>query len=187
MGLGAFRNLCTLFIMTAFVPDSSYWISHLSLQPHPEGGFYRETYRAAESIHQGCLPERFTGARSFCTAIFYLLQAGDFSGFHRIRSDEVWHFYCGDPLELHVVQGAEYRLVTLGLRVDLGQSPQYVVPQGAWFASRPVAGGAYSLLGCTVSPGFDFADFEMGRAEDVFRECPQHLSSLAELCRIPSS
>jgi len=173
--------------MITFAPNSSYWISHLSLQPHPEGGFYKETYRAAESMCQSCLPERFTGDRSFCTAIFYLLQAGDFSGFHRIRSDEVWHFYYGDPLELHVVSGAQYQLIILGARVDRGERLQYVVPQGAWFASRPVAGGAYSLLGCTVSPGFDFADFEMGRADEVFCECPEHQAPLAELCRIPSS
>lgn len=162
---------------------ASYWVTHLQLSPHPEGGFFREVYRAAESMQAGGLPSRFKAPRNFATSIYYLLEAGDFSAFHRIKSDETWHFYAGAPLELHMVQGLNHSVVVLGNRPDRGEQLQYTVPHGTWFASRPLTDSAYSLLGCTVSPGFDFADFEMGSVDQVLSDRPDLLSSLSTLFR----
>jgi predicted cupin superfamily sugar epimerase len=169
--------------MTAPHTDSAYWISQLQLIQHPEGGYYREVYRSAEAISAGSLPSRFDGARSFSTSIYYLLESGDFSAFHRIKSDEVWHFYGGDPLELHILSGSEYQMVLIGRDLHAGHHLQYVVPHGAWFASRPAAGSSYCLLGCTVSPGFDFADFQMGSVHEVCGARADIVDLLRELCR----
>lgn len=169
--------------MSAPQTDAAYWVSHLHLIEHPEGGYYREVYRSAEEVSSGSLPSRFDGSRSFSTSIYYLLESGDFSAFHRIKSDEVWHFYGGNPLELHIVAGAEYRMVLIGRDLHAGHHLQYVVPHGAWFASRPAPGSAYSLLGCTVSPGFDFADFQMGSVQEVCGSRADLVDPLRGLCR----
>lgn len=169
--------------MTSSPIDATYWISHLNLTRHPEGGYYREVYRSAEEVSSEGLPQRFAGPRSFSTSIYYLLESGDFSGFHRIKSDEIWHFYGGDPLELHIVSGSEYQMVVIGRDLHAGHHLQFVVPHGAWFASRPAAGSSFSLLGCTVSPGFDFADFQMGSVDDVCALRPDLAMSLGSLCR----
>lgn len=163
--------------------SASYWVSHLRLTSHPEGGFFREVYRSSERVASASLPERFPGARDFATSIYYLLEAGDFSAFHRIKSDETWHFYAGGPLELHMVQRASHSVVILGNRPDRGELLQYTVPHGVWFASRPLAGTSYSLLGCTVSPGFDFEDFEMGAPDQVLSERRDLVGSLSSLFR----
>ncbi len=162
---------------------ASYWVEHLRLSPHPEGGYYREVYRAAEHIQTSGLPGRFQGPRNFATSIYYLLEAGDFSAFHRIKSDETWHFYAGAPLELHMVQGSKHSVVILGNRPERGEELQYTVPHGVWFASRPCTDAAYSLLGCTVSPGFDFADFEMGAVEHVLADRLDLIPVLSHLFR----
>ena len=162
---------------------ASHWVAHLELSPHPEGGFFREVYRASERMEASGLPSRFNAPRNFATSIYYLLEAGDFSAFHRIKSDETWHFYAGAPLELHMVRGSNHSVVILGNRPENGEQLQYTVPYGVWFASRPLAGSAYSLMGCTVSPGFDFADFEMGSVDQVLAERPDLVSSLSDLFR----
>ena len=162
---------------------ASYWVAHLKLSPHPEGGFFREVYRASERVESSGLPSRFNAPRNFATSIYYLLEAGDFSAFHRIKSDETWHFYAGAPLELHMVHGTNHSVVILGNRPERGEHLQYTVPHGVWFASRPLADSPYSLLGCTVSPAFDFADFEMGSVDQVLAERPDLVSSLSDLFR----
>lgn len=156
-------------------------IRSLSLQPHPEGGFYRETYRSA--LRLATPGEQFSGPRSAATAIYYLLQHGDFSAFHRIRSDEMWHFYEGDPLVIHVLDAGaapDYRSMRLG---D-GECYQAVVPAGAWFAAEPE--GDFSLVGCTVAPGFDFEDFEMARRQDLLAEFPGRAELVERLTRTRS-
>jgi len=163
--------------------DASFWISHLQLQPHPEGGYYRETYRSIEKINREALPARYPGSRAFSTGIYYLLEEGDFSAFHRIKSDEMWHFYAGGPLEIHMIDGSCYSVVVLGDDARAGQHLQSVVPQGVWFASKPVTTAGFSLVGCTVSPGFDYADFEMGSSSQVFERCPERAASLSFLCK----
>lgn len=163
-------------------------VEKLSLKTHPEGGFYNETYRSAESLPASALPERFTGERQFSTAIYYLLEAGHFSAFHRIRSDEVWHLYHGGPIEIFELD-PEGTLHTHVLRGEpLGEACfQAVVPAGRWFAARPVAGAAYVLVGCTVSPGFDFADFEMADRAAMIAAFPQHEALITELTYDPGS
>lgn len=152
------------------------WIDELGLAPHPEGGFYRETFRAALSV---AAPQ---GASAASTAIYFLLRAGDFSAFHRVRSDEVWHHYDGAPLELHLLEDdGRHRKVVLGRDPAAGRLPQAVVPAGVWQAARPC--GGYALCGCTVAPGFAFADFELpGRAE-LLRRFPAHRELIRSFTR----
>jgi predicted cupin superfamily sugar epimerase len=135
--------------------DARTVVEVLGLAPHPEGGFFRETFRAPLAI---TAPQ---GARAASTAIYFLLPAGAFSALHRVRSDEVWHHYDGDPVELYTLRddGAA-AVVRLGRDLARGDRPQVVVPAGVWQAAVPV-GDRYALCGCTVAPGFDFADFEM--------------------------
>jgi len=156
--------------------SADYWVEKHQMLPHPEGGYFTETYRATEQIPKAALPDRFNGSRAFSTAIYFLLEGHHFSALHRIQADEVWHFYAGDPLEvfvIHPVSGA-LKIIRLGPDPDAGEVFQAVVPAGAWFGSRPVAGAAYSLVGCTVAPGFDFADFELAERVALLAEFPQH-------------
>lgn len=151
-------------------------VRKLHLQPHPEGGYFLETYRAAESIGADALPRRFSGARSISTAIYYLLEAGQCSRLHRIRSDEVWHFHAGDPLDIVEIDAAG-SLKTTRLGGDLLY--QHVVPAGVWFGATPAPGGrfaphGFALVGCTVAPGFDFADFELADQAKLLAEYPRH-------------
>jgi len=134
------------------------WIERLGLLPHPEGGWFKEVYRSSEQIAEDALPERFGGGRSFSTAIYFLLNAGEVSRLHRIRQDEVWHFYDGDALHLHRIRPDGEHIEHLVGRSG-GALPMAVVPAGDYFGAE-VAGDGYSLVGCTVAPGFDFADFE---------------------------
>ncbi len=149
------------------------WIETLKLSPHPEGGYFREVYRSDESIVKSALPARFAANRSFCTAIYYLLEQGDFSAFHRIKSDELWHYYDGGKIDLHLIHpnGKEE---CLKLGKTAGTFPMHIVPHGCWFAASPAKGADYVLVGCTVSPGFDFSDFEMASREKMIRQFPQH-------------
>ena len=134
------------------------WIARLGLIRHPEGGWYRETYRSAEGVEAAALPARFGGARALSTAIYYLLRAGERSALHRIKSDEVWHHYAGGAVTLWLLEEPGH---ALEVRLDGDSEPQVIVPAGAWYGARVVEGGAYALMGGTVAPGFDFADFEL--------------------------
>ena len=114
-------------------------IQQYNLQPHPEGGWYKESYKSNEYISGNALPGRFGGSRSFSTAIYFLLEQGNFSAFHRIKSDECWHFYAGDALSVYVIQmDGKLEIIHLGNDIGKGQLFQYVVPANCWFASRPV-------------------------------------------------
>jgi predicted cupin superfamily sugar epimerase len=159
-------------------------IERYKLEPHPEGGWYRQTYKCDEQIAAVALPERFGGARPFSTAIYFLLEQGNFSAFHRIKSDECWHFYAGDPLEVLVLfADGTLHTTLLGQDIDSGQLFQYIVPANCWFASRPASGSIYSFVGCTVAPGFDFADFELASADELIQQFPQHEKLIRELAR----
>jgi uncharacterized protein len=160
---------------------ASYWVEKYNMQPHPEGGYYAETYRASETIPQAALPARFSGDRSFSTAIYFLLEAHHFSALHRIQADEVWHFYAGGPLNVYVIgPTGEQRVIRLGSNPDQGEVFQAVVPAGCWFGSKPAEGTAYSLVGCTVAPGFDFADFELAERENLLKTYP-HCQEVIQL------
>lgn len=164
--------------------DATFYINHLKLQPHPEGGFYREIYRAAEGITADALPVRFSGDRNFSTSIYYLLQQGEYSAFHCIKSDEGWHFYAGGTLLIHIIDRAgNYKCQKLGSNLAEGEEFQFVVPAMVWFASEPAPGAEFILGGCTVSPGFDFADFEMADKKELLKSFPQHKNIIERLCK----
>jgi len=157
-------------------------ISHLYLKPHPEGGWYSETYRSDETTTG--LPARFSGERNFSTAIYFLLPGSSFSAFHRILSDEMWHFYDGDMLEVLVIdESGALSIIQLGRDTDRGQVFQAVVRRGQWFASRCSVPEGFSLVGCTVSPGFDFADFELADRSALLQLYPQHEAHIKALTR----
>ena len=157
-------------------------IRQLNLQPHPkEGGYFRETYRAAESLPAETLAARYGAARSTSTAIYYLLTPNTYSALHRLQSDEVFHFYGGGAVEmLQLFPDGSGRTVVLG---DLasGGHPQVVVPRGVWQGSVLRQGGEFALLGCTVAPGFDYADYESGRREILVAQYPQFADLIRRL------
>jgi len=155
--------------------DAAQIIERLKLNPHPEGGHFRETYRAAESVEGPALPRRFGGTRSISTAIYFLLETGQCSHLHRIKADEVWHFYAGDPLIVVEIDPAG-RLKTTRLGGDLGTGAvyQHIVPAGSWFGAVPDETSRFALVGCTVAPGFDFADFELADQATLLAEYPAH-------------
>ena len=159
-------------------------IQQYNLQPHPEGGWYKETYKSGEYISGSALPERFGGSRAFSTAIYFLLEQGNFSAFHRIKSDECWHFYAGDPLLIYVIQAnGTLDIIHLGNDIEKGQVFQFVIPANCWFASRPAPGSHFCFVGCTVAPGFDFTDFELAKSAPLCASFPQHTATIKELCR----
>jgi predicted cupin superfamily sugar epimerase len=146
-------------------------IKKFDMAPHPEGGFFCETYRSDDLI------DTPRGPRAASTAITFLLRQGDISHFHRIKSDELWHFYHGDGLEIfEITEAGEITTTVLSQ-----QNPQHLVPANRWFASKPAEGSRYSFVGCTVSPGFDFEDFEMGSKEKLLAQFPQHELLIKEL------
>jgi len=159
-------------------------IQRYGLESHPEGGWYKQSYKSKEQIATEALPERFGASRVFSTAIYFLLEKGNFSAFHRIKSDECWHFYAGDPLLIYIIeQTGELKVISLGSDHESGQSFQYVVPANCWFASRPAPESEYCFVGCTVSPGFEFDDLELADASELSTFYPQHKPIIIELCR----
>jgi uncharacterized protein len=151
---------------------AQFWIEHLQLKAHPEGGFYRETYRSQETIGSGGLPGRFRGDRNFSTAIYFMLRSQDRSVFHRIKSDELWHYHAGSSLAIYVLQARTLSVHKLGPDVHKGESLQVVVPANCWFGARVEQPGSYTLSGCTVAPGFDFQDFELAERKMLKEEFP---------------
>jgi len=143
------------------------------LQPHPEGGYFKETYRSNGSIPGAVLPKH-GGARDFSTGIYFLLPEGSVSKMHRIKSDEMWHFYLGGPLTVvQIGPSGKTERVVMGQDVKAGQKVQHVVPARYWFGAYPDPSSGFSFVGCTVAPGFDFADFEMGDRAQLLKEYPQ--------------
>jgi predicted cupin superfamily sugar epimerase len=163
------------------MPSAEEVIEALSLSPHPEGGFYKETFRAAALPFE--LPER--GLRSASTAIYFLLRSSDFSALHGVSSDEHWHHYLGDALELHCFDRAgEHRRALLGSDLLRGQRPQHVVLAGELQGARVVHGSyGFALCGCTVAPGFDFADFRMPARAELLSLLPRHRELVMQLTR----
>lgn len=168
------------------MPQSAqYWIDKLKLIAHPEGGYYRETYRSELSIAREGLPPQFTGARLVSTAIYFLLEGENFSAFHRLRSDELWHFYAGSSITVHVIEpDGSYSEIRVGSNPEDGEVLQAAVKAGRWFASRVRDPRSFALAGCTVAPGFDFADFELGKRSELIKVYPQHRKLIEQLTRI---
>lgn len=155
----------------------------LGLEPHPtEGGYFVETHRTAETVPSHALPDRYEGERAHGTAIYYLLTPDTFSALHRLTSDEVFHFYIGDPVEqLQLFPGGEGRMVVLGTDLAAGHRPQQVVPRDVWQGARLAEGGRFALMGCTVAPGFDFEDYEHGERAGLTADYPDFAAEIARL------
>jgi predicted cupin superfamily sugar epimerase len=159
-------------------------IAALDLRPLPlEGGYYRETYRSADLLPAGTLP-RYTTPKAAATAIYYLLTPDTFSALHRLPADEVFHFYAGGPVEmLQLSPDGQGRVVTLGSDVTAGQRPQVVVPRGVWQGSSLLPGSPFALLGTTMAPAFDFADYEAGDRDALTRQYPAFADLIRRLTR----
>lgn len=156
-------------------------VCHFGMRAHPEGGFYVETYRSEGVIPVSALPSGYAGTRNYATAILFLLRQGDYSRLHRIRQDEIWHFHLGGPLRLvHVTPEGQVEERILGSDVRQGQLLQSVVAAGCWFGATPAPGTEYALVGCTVAPGFDFADFELGDGMELERRFPSARACIRE-------
>jgi len=153
--------------------------SLLKLEPHPaEGGYYRRTYASAHGVG---MPR---GDRPMSTAIYYLLEEGTFSEMHVLASDEIFHFYLGDPVEmLQLLPDGRSALFTLGQDLSAGQHVQLVVPAGVWQGTRLISDGKVALLGCTVTPGFDFADYRSASYEELAGKWPQEAERIKALTR----
>ncbi len=162
-------------------------ISRLRLVPLPgEGGLFRETWRSGEAIPAGTLPPRYRGERAFGTAILYLLtdDPDSFSALHRLPTDEVYHFYLGDPVEMLLLHsGGESEVVVMGPDILGGQRVQHVVPRGVWQGSRVAPGGEWALLGTTMAPGFEFADYEAGEGDELAAGWPKEAERIRTLIR----
>jgi hypothetical protein len=163
-------------------PTAEELIRLYGLIPHPEGGYFRETYRSTGTIPKAVLPAAFGGGRHYSTAILFLLPAGTASRMHRLLSDELWHYHLGGALELSVIHpDGKVETVTLGPDVLAGQKLQHAVRAGCWFGALPAPGAPYCLAGATVAPGFDFADFQLGRFDDLAARFPHARELLQKL------
>jgi len=152
--------------------NARFWIEQLALQKHPEGGWFKEMYRSALVLDKAGLSPDFDTSRNCSTAIFYLLEDEDFSAFHRIKSDELWHFYTGtSAIEIVLLGDGEIEKKTLGGNILEGEMFQVLVPKNRWFSARLKEGSGYALAGCTVAPGFDFMDLEFA-TEETLKDFP---------------
>ena len=158
--------------------DAAYYIRSLNLLPHPEGGYYKETFRSEQQVNR---VDEAT-IKQACTSIYYLLEDVDFSGFHRIASDEIWYFHKGQPLLIHVIQ-KDGSLISHELSDENTGSFSVVVPAGLWFAAELKAGEGFTLVSCAVAPGFDFSEFEMAKRAELVSEYPQYQALLTRMCR----
>lgn len=146
-------------------------IERFDLEPHPEGGYYRRTYESEGKISANALPEEYESSRRVGSSILYLLPSTEVSRLHRLDGDEMWHFYRGSSLTLHVFGDEGYRTHRLGDDYEAGESPQYVVQGGNWFGATVAEG--YAFVGCTVWPEFQFEDFEMADRTRLLEEYPE--------------
>ena len=152
--------------------NALYWINRLNLQPHPEGGYFIESYRTETTL----------GERAASTGIYFLIEAGNVSNFHRIDADEMWHFYAGDALNVHMIApDGSYSRHEIGSDPERGQVFQAVVPAGYWFGAEVANGGAYALVGCTVAPGFEFSGFELADRANLTSQFPDHAEIIRRL------
>jgi predicted cupin superfamily sugar epimerase len=159
--------------------NAAYWITHLQLQPHPEGGYYKEVFRSAQLVSRQHQPDVVKQA---CTSIYYLLEGKDFSAFHRLASDEIWYFHKGDPLLIYAIN-SDGALTTHELSDAPSGSLSIVIEPGIWFASEPKAKDGFSLVSCAVAPGFDFNEFEIGGKGTLQSLFPEHADLVARLSR----
>ena len=155
--------------------DPQYYISKLGLEPHPEGGYFKRTFESQEQITDQELTVDFEGKRMLYTSIYFLLTSNDVSHFHRLQSDELWYYHAGSPLSVHMIdENGEYTEHKLGLDLENGEVPQVLVPKNTIFGSSVKDRETFSLVGCMVSPGFEYQDFELFTQEELLLKYPEH-------------
>jgi predicted cupin superfamily sugar epimerase len=164
--------------------DAQNWVNKLDLQKHPEGGYFKEIYRSEETISAEGLPVRYNEERNFGTSIYFLLPGTEFSAFHRLKTDEIWHFYHGSSLTIHIInKEGNYIQKKLGPNWEQNEHFQVLLPARNWFGAMVNNPNSYTLMGCTLAPGFDFRDFELGIQENLLNLYPQYSSIIKALTR----
>lgn len=162
--------------------NAHYWVSKLGMLPHPEGGYYKRTFESEERTSDKELTSDFEGQRRLYTSIYFLLTSNDVSHFHRLKSDELWYYHAGSSLTIHVIdENGDYKEIKLGMDLDNGEVPQALVPKNSIFGSSVSADDACSLVGCMVSPGFEFQDFELFTQAELLTTYPQHEEIIMKL------
>lgn len=162
--------------------SAAYWKQKLQLESHVEGGAFKEVYRSEMMLKKEALTDSFSGDRNASTSIYFLLEYGEFSAFHRIASDELWHLYDGGGLTIYEIdKSGVLHKHKLGKKIDDGEEPQVVIKAGSWFASRVEEASGYALCGCTVAPGFDFTDFELADRRMLTEMYPMYKDLITEL------
>jgi uncharacterized protein len=165
------KYLSKVHSFTVLNKYAKFWIKKLNLSKHPEGGYFTESYRSEKIIRLS----GYDGTRSICTAIYYLLTGNQFSSFHIMKSDEIWHFYSGSSMTLYTIDSkGKLKENFLGPNISKGDMFQLIIKSGCWFAASVNEKKSYSLVGCTVSPGFDYKDWEIGNRKSLAQLYPQH-------------
>jgi len=153
--------------------DALYYIQKLGLIKHPEGGYYKEIYRSEELFKKGQLPQRYGGERNISTSIYYLLENDEFSAFHKLKSDEIWHFYKGSSATIYMIdEKGVLSEFFIGDNLDKNELLQVIIKKGTWFAVCINKPCSFILVGCTVAPGFNFDDFEIGKRDELLKLFP---------------
>ena len=156
-------------------------VKALNLTKHPEGGYFSEVYRSDETIEKE-LHERFSGKHSLYTSIYFLLSENDYSAFHILKSDEIWHFYEGTTLDINIINpDGQLNSVSLGRNFESGEHFQYCIKAGHYFAAEVRDKSSYALVGCTVSPGFEYSDFELCKKDELIEKFPSHKELIERL------
>ena len=162
--------------------DKQYYIEKLGLSPHPEGGYYKETFQSAEVTSDQELSVNFEGTRKLYTSIYFLITSHNVSHFHRLKSDELWYYHAGSPLSIHIIdENGNYKEIKLGIDLDKGEVPQALVPKNTIFGSTVRGDDSFSLVGCMVSPGFEFKDFELFTQQELLQKYPQHKNIIMKM------
>ncbi len=163
---------------------AEFYISKLQLIPHPEGGYFKEIYRSGEIFEAEHLPGRYNKDRAFSTSIYFLLERKNISKFHKLKSDEIWHFYDGSVVIIYTIEeNGIMKEIKLGNNLGNGETPQVVIKHNSWFGAELIDKTSFCLIGCTVSPGFDFEDFEIGQRGALIKKFPEYSEIIKKLTK----
>jgi len=162
-----------------------YYVKKLGLKEHPEGGYFKEVYRSSEKIKKDNLTSKFNGDRNISTSIYFLLVGDNISYFHKIKSDEIWHFYDGSTLRIYTIKNnGELNIDLLGRNINYGEKLQVIIKKGDWFCAEIINKKNFGLVGCTVSPGFDFEDFTLAKRGQLLKKYPSHKKIIERFTKV---